>query len=218
MNYLAHAVPFVFAVDDELAAWRVAGTSLPDWLRVIDKKARLRPDVLDRAAALFVGDNRKSALVEGARRHHDDDLRFHTLDEFEDLNHDVGAQLRARFPHSRASTMAHVMVEMLLDACLIADRPTLLDRYYDAVGAIDDAVLAEFVVGATGRAADNVPYLLDRFRRSRFLASYATDEGLLDCLRGVWSRAGLGGVDDGVIDVVRDTRAAVRPLARRLFP
>ena len=216
MNYLAHAVPYVFNDDDDFAAWRVAGTSLPDWLRVVDKRARLRPELLDRAA-LVVDGARERALLEGARRHHDDDVRFHTHDAFEQLNHDVTAQLRARFPQSRAHTMGHVMVEMLLDAALVDDRPDLVDRYYAAVDAIDADVLGGFIGVVVGRDVDHVAYFLDRFRRARFLDLYATDAGLLSCLRGVWARAGLGGVDDGVKDVIADARAAVRPLARAFF-
>lgn len=213
MNYLAHSLPFVFD-DDDHAAWRVAGTSLPDWLRVIDKKARLRPDVLEGAPD---DDPRFVALKAGAQQHHDDDLRFHSDDAFEALNHDVAAIARARFPHLRASTLAHVLVELLLDAALMQRHPHLLQRYYDVVASIDGDVLRAFVQRTTGRPVDNAPYFLDRFRRARFLGAYAHDDGMMQCLRGVWSRAGLGGIDDGFVDVVRDTRDRVSPLCDRFF-
>lgn len=210
MNYLAHSLPFVFH-DDALSCWRVAGTALPDWLRVIDKSARLRPDVLDRAN---VDDERHRALHEGARRHHDDDVRFHRHDAFEELTTELTAIVRARFPHLRASAVAHVLVEMLLDAALIDEHPDLLDRFYGAVAAVDDAVVAGFVRTTTGRPVPHAEVFLDRFRRARFLAEYVTDDGLHACLRGVWLRAGLGGIDDGVVDVI----AAFRPRARALVP
>lgn len=209
MNYLAHSLPFVFT-DDELACWRVAGTALPDWLRVIDKAARLRPDVLDRAR---IDDPRHDALAQGARRHHDDDAHFHRLDVFEDLTAEVTASLRARFPHLRASALAHVLVEMVLDAVLIEEHPALLDRFYAAVAAIDDGVVADFVRATTGRPVPHAEVFLDRFRRARFLADYVTDDGLHACLRGVWLRAGLGGVDDGVVEVIAAARPRVRALA-----
>ena len=213
MNYLAHSLPFVFREHD-LDRWRVAGTSLPDWLRVIDKKARLRPNVLAGAPA---DDERFVALREGAQRHHDDDLRFHTDDEFEALTHELTAVLRAGFPHLRASTLGHVMIELLLDAALMHKEPRLLDRYYAALDALDDDLIGMFVRRATGRPMENARSFLDRFKRARFLAAYATDAGLLSCLRGVWSRAGLGGIDEGVVDVIRRSRPRVTSLAGRFL-
>jgi hypothetical protein len=212
VNYLAHSLPFVFA-DDALSCWRVAGTALPDWLRVIDKAARLRPDVLDRAN---VDDERHRALHEGARRHHDDDVRFHSHDDFEALTGELTTSLRARFPHLRASAVAHVLVEMLLDAALIDEHPTLLERFYAAVAAVDDGVVAGFVRTTTGRPVPHAEVFLDRFRRARFLAHYVTDAGLHACLRGVWLRAGLGGIDDGVVDVIAQARPRARALVHTI--
>jgi len=64
---------------------------------------------------------------------------------------------------------------------------------------------------------ENARSFLDRFKRARFLAAYATDAGLLSCLRGVWSRAGLGGIDEGVVDVIRRSRPRVTSLAGRFL-
>ena len=213
MNYLAHSLPFVF-VDDALTPWRVAGTSLPDWLRVVDKRARLRPEVLLRAPR---DDARCQALIEGAQRHHDDDQHFHADAAFDALSHDVGAEVRARFPALRGSVIGHVLVEMLLDAALMQQRPTLLQRYYACVDVVDDAVVCAFVRAATGRPIEQAELFLQRFRTSRFLSLYATDDGLLDCLRGVWRRGGFGPLPDGLIDVVALTRARLDPLVARFF-
>jgi hypothetical protein len=212
MNYLAHSLPFVFA-DDDLAAWHVAGTALPDWLRALDRAARLRPDVLERAP---VDDPRHRALRDGARRHHDDDVWFHAHDQFEALTALVTQDARREFPHLRVSALAHVAVEMLLDAALMEAHPTLLERFYAAVAAVDDGVVAGFVRVTTARPVPHAEIFLDRFRRARFLAAYATDAGMLSCLRGVWLRAGLGGVDDGFVDVIARARPSVRALAATL--
>jgi hypothetical protein len=106
-----------------------------------------------------------------------------------------------------------VLVEMVLDAVLIDEHPALLDRFYAAVAAIDDRVVADFVRTTTGRPVPHAEVFLDRFRRARFLADYVTDDGLHGCLRGVWLRAGLGGVDDGVVEVIAAARPRVRALA-----
>ncbi len=213
MNYLAHSFPYVFH-DDQLACWRVAGTSLPDWLRVIDKQARLRPEVLARAPR---NDPRFLAMTQGAQRHHDDDLRFHQHDAFDALSHDVAAGIRLRFLGLRASTLGHVLVEMLLDAALLQQHPALLHRFYAHIDALDDVVVAAFVRQTTGRPLPLAELFLARFRTSRFLALYTTDEGLFDCLRGVWRRADIGELPDEFVDVVAATRGRVSSLVGHFF-
>jgi hypothetical protein len=213
MNYLAHSLPFVFR-DDELAAWQVVGTALPDWLRAVDRGARLRPDVLDRA---IVADSRHHALREGARRHHDDDVWFHAHDDFETLTALVAADARRSFPHLRTSALAHITVELLLDAALMERHPTLLDRFYAAIDVVDEGIVAHFARATTARPVPHAEIFVDRFRRARFLALYSTDDGLLSCLRGVWLRAGIGGIDDGFIDVVAAARPRVYDVAGRFF-
>jgi hypothetical protein len=212
MNHLAHSLPFVFD-DDEHAPWRVVGTSLPDWLRLLDRRARLRPDVLARAP---LDDARFRALAEGAQRHHDDDAMFHTLDAFEALTAETTAALRARAPGLRASALGHVLVEMLLDAALIDEHPTLLARFYAAVDGVDAGVVAAFVRATTGRPVDDAEVFVDRFRRARFLHAYVSDAGVLACAQGLWRRAGFGVVDDGVVDVIAWARPRVRALASQL--
>lgn len=219
MNYLAHALAFLDDTDasaDGLLAWRVAGTSLPDWLRVVDKRARLRPDVLN---AVHVDDDvRFAALRDGARRHHDDDLRFHKDDAFDVVASDVAARLRALDPGLRASTLGHVLVEMLLDASLMAARPGLIERYYAVLDDVDEARVAGFARRATGRPLEHAEHLIDRFRRSRFLLAYQDDEGLLECLVGVCRRAGLQPPPSSSLAVLAAARAGLVPLTARFFP
>ncbi len=217
MNYLAHGLPFLVADhDDDHAGFRVAGTALPDWLRVIDKKARLRSEILD---VVHVDDDvRFAALRDGARRHHDDDLRFHADEAFDAVATSMAAQLRAHDGSLRASTLGHVLVEMLVDAALMQARPGLLEGYYDALDAVDEAQVAAFARRATGRPLDHAEHLIDRFRRVRFLAAYRFDEGLHDCLVGVCRRAGLQPPPSSSQAVIAAGRAQVMPLVARFFP
>lgn len=215
MNYLAHALAFL---DDRQShtGWQVAGTSLPDWLRVVDKKARLRPDVLD---AVHIGDDvRFEALRDGARRHHDDDLRFHADHTFDVVASDLAARLRALDAGLRASTLGHVLVEMLLDATLMAARPGLIERYYDVIDDLDEATIAAFARRATGRPLEHAEHLIDRFRRSRFLLAYQHDDGLLECLVGVCRRAGLQPPPPSSLALIATARQELGPLTARFFP
>ena len=69
MNYFAHALPFL----DQ--PYFVAGTAVPDWLSVIDRKMR----VPSKAARTLVAheDPRVAGVAAGIIRHHDDDRWFH---------------------------------------------------------------------------------------------------------------------------------------------
>ena len=219
MNYLAHGLPFLADVadhDDDHVGFRVAGTALPDWLRVVDKKARLRSEILD---VVHVDDDvRFAALRDGARRHHEDDLRFHGDDAFDAVATSMAAQLRAHDGSLRASTLGHVLVEMLLDAALMQSRPGLLERYYDVLDAVDEARVAAFARRATGRPLEHAEHLIDRFRRVRFLAAYPSDDGLFDCLAGLCRRAGLQPPPSSSLSVIAAGRLQVEPLVERFFP
>lgn len=215
MNYLAHAHAFL-EFQHPQTGWQVAGTSLPDWLRVVDKKARLRPDVLD---AVHIDDDvRFEALRDGARRHHDDDLRFHADHAFDVVASDLAARLRALDAGLRASTLGHVLVEMLLDATLMAARPGLIERYYDVIDDLDEAHIAAFARRATGRPLEHAEHLIDRFRRSRFLLAYQHDDGLLECLVGVCRRAGLQPPPPSSLTLIATARQELGPLTARFFP
>ncbi|HEY1099240.1 MAG TPA: hypothetical protein VGF99_09935 [Myxococcota bacterium] len=216
LNYLAHSLAFIDdGADDGLRFYRVAGTSLPDWLRVVDKHARLRPDVL---AAVDVGDDaRFDALREGAQRHHDDDHRFHLDEAFDVHSADLAARFRLFAPGLRASTLGHILTEMLVDAALMQRDPTLLPRYYAGLASLDDDVIVAFSRRATQRPLSTLPLLLQRFRNSRFLELYASDDGLLDCLVGVCERAGLVPPPRSSTALIAQARTEVAPIVARFF-
>jgi hypothetical protein len=220
MNYLAHSLAFLGASSsafntDGLLFWRVAGTSLPDWLRVVDKHARLRPEVL---AAVVTDDVRWLALREGAQRHHDDDHTFHLDEAFDAHAADLAKRIRLVASDVRASTLAHVLTEMLVDAELMRADPTLLARYHDGLDALDLDVIAEFSRHATRRPLLELPTLIERFLRSRFLGRYLDDDGLFDCLQGVCRRAGLQAPPrDALLPLLSTARGEVAPLVQRFF-
>lgn len=215
MNYLAHAIEVLDA------PWIVAGTSLPDWLRVVDKRLRLKPATL---LALPL-EHRSAAhqLRAGVIRHHDDDTKFHTDPRFDELSHEAVSAVRALSPDPRlrASALGHILVEMLLDAALDEANPGTLERYYQAIDDVDARELAA-IVGRWSSplhiaSVARIPELLERFRRARFLFSYRTDDGVVDSLEGVCWRAGLAPPPPGTVDVVARMRPLVRAAATVLL-
>lgn len=211
MNYLAHGL---FLLD---RPWALAGAALPDWLRVIDKKARLHPHKLLAHVSL---DARESELLHGAIRHHDDDRAFHTDERFEELSDTITRALRARGPQDprlRASAFGHIVAEMLLDAALMERDAALLDRYYDALADVDAELVAAFARRVTHRTLLPLPTLIDRFRASRFLDAYRTDDGLFDCVQGLCRRAGLPPPPEVLKDVITKARPLAADAAPALF-
>lgn len=195
-------------------AWLVAGTSLPDWLRAVDRRARVRPEVI---AQLPVDPGSPAEKVKaGVLKHHDDDLRFHTNEAFERLSHDAVHAIRALAPDQprlRASALGHIVIEMLLDACVEEQAPGATARYYDAIGSLDGDELVRVAAHFSGRAVPSLGALLPRFIRARFLFSYATDEGVVGALEGVAWRTGMPPPPDGTEAVVAALRPQVRAAA-----
>lgn len=185
MNYFAHGFPFV----DQ--PYFLAGTALPDWLGVADRRIRLPPNKLigrvDDEGSDF------SQIVHGVLRHHEDDACFHVNPAFSRLC----ADFRARIQHLGAplddhvsGLVAHILVELLLDAALIEDDPSLLDRYYRAVGDVDPARVAMVVQRVSGREASRLVRFIEIFREEEFLRDYLDDERLRYRLGQIVSRIG----------------------------
>ena len=186
MNYFAHGYAYV---DDP---WFLAGTAVPDWLNVSDRGVRVRP----KHAAAFADDPdpRVSALARGIARHHQDDAWFHSTAAFADLSWRFTAQLRDLLGADeglRPSFLGHVLVELLLDASLIAGEPERLDRYYEALSSVDAGFVEEAVNRMAPKRAVRLAVFLPLFVRERFLCDYAEDGKLCYRLNQVMRRVRL---------------------------
>src|SRR5262245_12271962 len=134
VNYLAHGFRHVGD------PWFVAGTALPDWLRVLDRRARAPAGVA--AARTGDADARVASLARGVVRHHDDDRRFHGSAAFTETRRAVADDLRAVLRASdghRAWFVAHLVVEVQLDAAIEAAWPGSVAAYYAALSTLDPA-------------------------------------------------------------------------------
>jgi hypothetical protein len=202
MNYFAHGYAFV---DDP---WFLAGTAVPDWLNVSDRGVRVRA----KQAAAFVDDPdpRTAALARGIMRHHADDAWFHGTPAFADLSWQFAARLREVLGPDegmRPSFLGHILVEMLLDASLIAGDSTRLDRYYEAIDAVDPNVIQSIVNQMAAKPAVRLAGLLPFFVRERFLSDYADDGKLCYRLNQVMRRVRLPALPEQLQDFL--------PVARR---
>jgi hypothetical protein len=171
MNYLAHGLRHL---DDP---WSLAGTALPDWLRVLDRRARTSTETL--ATLVDDADPRAGSLARGALRHHEDDRRFHASAAFAETRRAVADAMRRALPAAaghRPSFVAHLVVEVQIDALLAAGATGRVDAYYASLASLDagevEAVARRV---AAPSSVDGLARLVRRFVSERFLADYLDD-------------------------------------------
>ncbi|MEM8884814.1 MAG: hypothetical protein AAGD14_12145 [Planctomycetota bacterium] len=204
MNYLAHGHRHL---DDP---WFVAGTALPDWLAASDRRSRLRPERI----------RDDGPLARGVQQHVEDDAWFHATEAFQRSEVELTALVKsvhADEPRQRSWFFGHILVELLLDAWLMEQDSTLLDRYFDAL----DEVAADRVVSQAEPWLTQPPSRLhafiDLFRTHRFLDGYRTDEGLLARLNGVAGRVGLPTLVPATLPLLSEARRLVYDRAPELL-
>jgi hypothetical protein len=186
MNYFGHGYRYV---DDP---YFLAGTAVPDWLSVINRRVRARA----RLARLCTAEAGPAvvAVAAGVIRHHEDDDWFHRTRAFAELSLTLTVEIRellAGDPGFRPSLLGHILVEILLDAALIAQDVTRLDRYYQAMESVDPAVVSRAVHRMTTGPVPMLEEMIPRFCAERFLYDYLDDAKLLSRLDRVMKRVRL---------------------------
>ena len=204
MNYYAHARLFL---DDP---YFVAGTAVPDWLSVLDRKMRVR----SRAAQTLTShaDGRIAGLAAGIVQHHHDDGWFHQTRAFAELNLQLTAEVRRVLSPDdgfRPSFLGHILVEILLDSALIAAVPERLDAYYTALASVDPRLVGDVVNQIATRPSDLWPVFIPDFCAERFLYDYLEDAKLLARLNRVMRRVQLQPLPDELLTILPAVRSAV---------
>jgi hypothetical protein len=212
MNYYAHGRHFI------ASPYLLAGTAVPDWLGVLDRRVRAR----SKSARRFLAsrDQRVALLAAGIVRHHRDDDWFHRTRAFAELTWQFTAAIRDRLPRDdglRPSFLGHILVELLLDAELIDHNPRQLDDYYQCLDTLD----VDFVNWAVDRIATapatRLSQLIPRFSAERFLYDYADDAKLLFRLNNVMHRVRLPEIPESLIDWFPSARISVRQRCHELL-
>lgn len=212
MNYLAHAYQHL---DNP---YFVAGTGLPDWMSVIDRKNRPRRQyaepVIDHSHPSI------AALARGCVQHHADDLWFHQNECFVTLSTQFAVELRQLLEPGlghQAGFVGHIAVELLLDAILIERDPRLLDKYYALLESLDADLVQAGANAICQQPVTNLVDLLPKFIEVRFLADYSDDELLLRNFNRVMKRVGLPQLPPAVAQWNAIARSRVRAVADALL-
>lgn len=204
MNYFAHGRRFI----DEPCF--LAGTAVPDWLNVVARRVKARA----KHARAFVADDDAgvAAVAKGIVQHHNDDAWFHQTPAFAELSWQFTVLIRDALPADdglRPSFLGHILVEILLDASLIAASPNELEAYYRALSSVDarwlEATVARMATGHPQSLAEFVPLFL----RERFLWDYLDDAKLCHRLNQVLRRVSLAPLPPTFVGLLSDMRPLV---------
>ena len=190
MNFLAHYVLATrFLTPAGPLPPYVVGSALPDLLPLAASRVRLRPALVERQPAPTA---EEAALRAGILVHLATDAAFHKTPSFAAAQAEAGRLLdQAGFEGIRVRRffLAHVLTELALDAVLLRSDPTIADDFYAAFAAADRARVTRWTEAAVGGLLPDLPAVLTRFARSRYLYQYAEDEGVAMGLSRVCARA-----------------------------
>lgn len=205
MNYLAHGYRFL---DDPLL---VAGTAVPDWLAVVDRRVRVRSRRLRAAGPEIEPENQ--SVIRGMLQHLSDDDLFHRSPVFLMLESEIGRAFRRLIPDPydhRPPFLGHIVTELMLDAWIAERDPQILPRYYDVLGAVDERRVEQVVNRVATNTTDQLAFFIGKFREIRFLYDYLDDHRMLVRLNQVLRRVKLTELDRECTSVLSEARLLLR--------
>ena len=205
MNYFAHGRNFLSD------PYFLAGTAVPDWLSAVDRRVRVK----SKHAAPFLGPAaaRLAALAAGIQQHYRDDRWFHRTRAFAEISWQLTVAVRDALPGDdgfRPSFLGHILLEILLDAALIADAPQQLDAYYAAFAGLDAVAVRDGVSQMAHQPVESLAVFIPGFCGERFLYDYLDDAKLLARLNRVMRRVQLPTLPDRFVELLPSARQTVR--------
>lgn len=206
MNYLSHGYRFL---DRPLF---MAGTVVPDWLSVVNRKVRARSRLVQPVVDT-TGDDDIREVGLGILQHHHDDAVFHSSPVFMELEGVVGAEFRTIMPDKfdhRPGFLGHIVVELMLDAVITEKEPALLDEFYNTMDSVNAETVQTAVNQMATRSTDKLAWFIGQFCEVKFLYDYATDEGMSFRLNQVLHRVRLPEMPAEAIRVLAKARQLLR--------
>lgn len=213
MNYYAHGCRFVDR------PYFLAGTAVPDWLRVSDHGVRVQSKRVSPFAD--AGDSPRSQIAAGILQHLADDDLFHGSAAFIQVSAKLSTMFKSALPVDdgyRPSFLGHIATEMILDGILISSDSSGLNAYYNALLEIDPAVVLQSVNEMTRDPATRLAELIPLFHREQFLWDYQDPERLLYRLNQVLRRVKLSPLPAETKQVLADAQPVVENWSDQLLP
>jgi hypothetical protein len=213
MNYFTHALHHLDR------PYFAAGTAIPDWLSVADRKVRLGPRLLE--PWIHVDCDVQSAVAAGALRHLTDDDWFHTTRGFVEVTGELTHRFREFLGPDESyhcGFLGHVTMELLLDGVLMQIYPDRFEDYWRILDTVQPALIENMVNRMTKIPAQRLAWFIELFRREQFLRSYENDASLLYRLNQVLVRVKLSAIPSETVEVVAAGRTLVRQRLLDLLP
>jgi hypothetical protein len=213
LNYFAHGIRFVDR------PYFLAGTALPDWLGVIDRRVRLRAKHVQLFADGASGP--EAELAAGVLQHLDDDGWFHKTPAFAVASAELTVLFRGALPADeghRPAFLGHILTEMLLDSVLIDRKPDLLARYYDAFSELDAMIVESTVNRMARQPTDRLRAFIALFVEEEFLCDYGNPQRLLMRLNQIMCRVRLNPLPAHFETALVEARQIVERHAASLLP
>ncbi len=158
-------------------------------------------------------------LCLGILQHHADDDLFHNNPTFITLNHELAANLRRLLEEQsiidesdssmRVHFIAHVAIELLLDAHLIEWNPAKIAEYYRVIDGLNVDIVGRTIESVLQRPIEKLPMIIRRFAVERFLYDYLDDVRMLRRLNQVMKRVGLPQLPTETTRWLRESRSRV---------
>lgn len=214
MNYLAHGIRFLDR------PYLMAGTAVPDWLSVVDRRVRMRAKRVEPLLEKWAPGTPEHDTALGILRHLTDDDWFHTTTGFHDVTSRMTALFRSHLSGDQYINgfLGHIVTELLIDAELSCRQPSLLDGYYSAMSEIDPQIVQTVVNTAAREPTDQLVLFIPLFIRERFLYDYRAATTLLRRLNQVMKRVKLPPLPDSTVEVLDPGRELVSQCLADLLP
>ncbi len=206
MNCFSHAYRFIDA-----DPYFLVGTSIPDWLGMIDRKTRVR-----RERALPFADDVDATVSELARgivQHHDDDKWFHESRAFAETHVAFTRQISRMLVNEssfRPHFVAHIAIEMLIDSGLTEIDRGRLDQYYRQIQEVDATRVEAIVNRIAPRSTTTLAGFMPRYVREGFLYDYLRNDGLAYRVNRILTAIGLTPLPTAFELWIEDARRTVR--------
>ena len=183
MNFVSHYYFERYVHEPE----RVLGGILPDLLKNADKSYSFQPQ---RFEEFLFSHPQTRAISEGWYRHVEVDKIWHNCDYFLTHSHELRKRIDpviADLP-VRASFLAHVSMEILLDHLLVANQVINLARFYEHLEAANRTAINMYLKHIGLEDSSKFFNFYDRFLQSQYMYDYGQIENLSHALFNICKR------------------------------
>lgn len=185
MNFLSHYYFERYSVDYE----RVLGVILPDLLKNVDKGYSFHPQRLEE---ILFAHPKTMSISEGWYRHVEVDKIFHSSTYFLEHCHEFRKLLAPVVEHLpiRASFLAHIAIELLLDHMLIENELVNPIRLYEHLEQVSRPAIERYLqtVGQGEVDLSRFFRFYDEFLHSRYILEYKNMENISYALFNICGR------------------------------